>query len=465
MATWITVGALAEAAVKQNKMDIQNDTLIPSLETELREINKGINNLVKLAEKGIISDTVTDRLQQLEREKRVVERRLVEASDDIIILEKEHIVWWLTRFLDGDINDEEYRRSLIDLFVNSVTVWDEPDMFIQQGYSYFDTAAGYHDTFSETAFRKAVSERYHRDKYIIADKLSFWEVKKEEEMQPFFEERLEKLGVDYIDVYLLHGINTAFYELAEKIHAFDFVIKLKEQSRVGKIGMSFHGSAQMLEKILIKYPQLEVVQLQLNYLDWEDSIIQSRLCYETCVKYNKEIYVMEPVKGGSLVRLPEKAAELLATADKDKTPAQWALEFVAGLEHVSIVLSGMSSAEQMKENLRTFKNISKLSAKQLETLAKVADIIRRDTEIACTACRYCMKECPKQIPIADYFTLYNSIRKTPWNSTALYYQALSENKGKACDCIECGLCEQSCPQHIEIRNCLKAVSKVFDEDN
>jgi len=127
MATWITVGALAEAAVKQNKMDIQNDTLIPSLETELREINKGINNLVKLAEKGIISDTVTDRLQQLEREKRVVERRLVEASDDIIILEKEHIVWWLTRFLDGDINDEEYRRSLIDLFVNSVTVWDEPD--------------------------------------------------------------------------------------------------------------------------------------------------------------------------------------------------------------------------------------------------------------------------------------------------------------------------------------------------
>jgi len=338
------------------------------------------------------------------------------------------------------------------------------DMFIENGYNYFDTAAGYHDTYSEAAFRKAVSERYLRDKYIIADKLSFWEVKKEEEMQPFFEERLEKLGVDYIDVYLLHGINTAFYELAEKIHAFEFVTKLKEQNRVGKIGLSFHGSAKMLDGILTKYPQLEAVQLQINYLDWEDSIIQSRQCYDVCVKHNKEIYVMEPVKGGSLVRIPEEARELLAAESPDKTPAQWALEFAAGLDSVRIVLSGMNSIEQMKENIQTFEKAEKLSEKQKSVLSEVAEIIRKDTEIACTGCRYCMKECPKQIPIAEYFALYNSIRKTPWNSTALYYEAISERKGKASDCIECGLCEKSCPQHLDIRKHLKSVAKEFDTE-
>lgn len=343
-------------------------------------------------------------------------------------------------------------------------VCEMADLFIGRGYDYFDTAAGYHDTFSEDAFRKAVSERYTRDKYTIADKLSFWEVKKEEEMWPFFEERLQKLGVEYIDVYLLHGINTAFYELAEKIHAFDFVINLKKENRVKKIGMSFHGSAQMLDKILTRYPELEVVQLQLNYLDWNDDIIQSRQCYEVCVKHNKEIYVMEPIKGGSLVRIPQKAEELLKETAPCKTLAQWALEFVAGLENVKIVLSGMSSTLQMKENICTFENLQPLSAKELDTLAAVADIIHNDTEIACTGCRYCMKECPKAIPIAEYFALYNSIRKTPWNSTALYYQVLAENKGKASDCIGCGLCEKSCPQHLDIREYLKTAAKEF-EDN
>ncbi len=337
------------------------------------------------------------------------------------------------------------------------------DMFMARGYNYFDTAATYHGRNSEIAFRKAVAERYPRESFVITDKLSFWIVKKEEDFRPFFSGQLERLSVDYIDNYFIHAINESTYKLAEKTHAFDFLKELKESGKVKRTGISYHDNAQLLDRILTEHPEIETVQLQINYLDWEDERIQSRKCYEICVKHNKPVVVMEPVKGGALANVCDTAKEKLALADSERTPVQWALDFAAGFENVVTVLSGASSIEQMEQNIRTFEKGKKLSAEQLDTLAEVAQIVRMDTAVPCTSCRYCEKDCPKNIPIADYFGIYNGIRNTTMNSTMLYYQSLSANKGKASDCIDCGLCEKSCPQHLEVRKHLKDVAKVFDK--
>lgn len=206
-----------------------------------------------------------------------------------------------------------------------------------------------------------------------------------------------------------------------------------------------------------------MVQLQINYPDWEDERIQSRKCYEICVKHNKPVVVMEPVKGGALANVCGRAKDKLAAADTDRTPVQWALDFAAGLDNVVIVLSGASSAEQMKQNIETFDKGSSLSPEQLDTLAEVTQIVRMDTAIPCTSCRYCEKDCPMNIPISDYFGIYNGIRNTTMNSTMVYYQSLSSNKGKASDCIGCGLCERSCPQHLEVRKHLQDVANQFEK--
>ena len=242
--------------------------------------------------------------------------------------------------------DPEDERS-----IDVETVKKMADAFLSAGFTYFDTAACYHDGQSEIAFREAVAKRYPRDAYTITDKLTMFMLETEEDMPGFFAGQLERLGVDFIDYYWLHGLDPNAYPKAQELHAFDFVRRLKEEGKVKHIGFSFHGDAKMLEEILTRYPYLEYVQIQLNYLDWEDPKVQSRLCYETAARHGKPVIVMEPVKGGCLASIPKEAEKLLREHQPDQSTASWAVRFAASPENIMVVLSGMSDEAQMANNI------------------------------------------------------------------------------------------------------------------
>lgn len=244
---------------------------------------------------------------------------------------------------------------------------------------------------------------------------------------------------------------------------------MRDKGLVRHIGFSFHGTAEVLEQILQDHPETELVQLQINYLDWEDPNIQSRKCYEVARKYGKEIVVMEPVKGGTLVNLPEEAAALLRQADPSASLASWAIRFAAGLDGVLTVLSGMSSPEQLEDNTGYMEQFQPLSSDEIHLLEQVAEVIRSKAEIACTNCRYCTTECPKQIAIPDYFGLYNNMKRlknTGYTANQkVYYANLAKTHGKASDCIRCGLCEKNCPQRLPIRGLLETISREMESED
>lgn len=335
------------------------------------------------------------------------------------------------------------------------------DAFLSAGFTYFDTAACYHDGYSEIAFREAVSKRYPRDAYTITDKLTMFMLEKEEDMPGFFAGQLERLGVDFLDYYWLHGLEANSYPKAEALHAFDFVRKLKEEGKVRHIGFSFHGDAQMLEEILTRYPYLEYVQIQLNYLDWEDAHVQSRLCYETATRHHKPVIVMEPVKGGCLASIPEDAKELLHRFHPDQSAASWAVRFAASPENVMVVLSGMSDEAQMADNLSYMKEFRPITAQETDILNQAREIIQKSIAIPCTACRYCTDGCPKHIAIPDYFGFYNDLKRfgpSQMRNVRRRFKQLIEKNGKPSDCIKCGKCEERCPQHLTIRKYLEDVA-------
>ena len=337
------------------------------------------------------------------------------------------------------------------------------DKFLASGFTYFDTAACYHNGASETAFREAVSKRYDRDKYSITDKLSLWMVE-DGKFEEFFVSQLERLGVDYLDYYLLHAVNKNGYNEAVEKGAIEFMKKLKAEGKVKHIGFSFHDSAEVLDYILAKEPEMEIVQLQLNYLDWEDKGVQSRLCYEVCEKYNKPVLVMEPVKGGSLANVRGEVKRMFKAADEAKSIASWAIRYAASLDKVVTVLSGMSDMEQTLDNTSYMQNFEPLTEKELEAVWKVCDIFKKQSLIPCTACRYCVDGCPKNISIPDLFACMNAkLTFNNWNSDFYYNDVHTVGKGRASDCIECGLCESVCPQKLEIRRLLKTVAEHFDK--
>ena len=346
--------------------------------------------------------------------------------------------------------------------VDLETVKKMADTFLSAGFTYFDTAACYHGGNSEIAFREAVAKRYPRTAYTITDKLTMFMLKKVEEMPDFFNGQLERLGVDYVDYYLLHGMEYNSYPKAEEFHAFEFAQKLKEKGRVKHLGFSFHGDAELLEKILTRHPEMEYVQLQLNYLDWEDEHIQSRLCYETAARYGKPVIVMEPVKGGCLATVPSKAEKLLHDFHPDQSNASWAVRFAASPENVMVVLSGMSNSDQMEDNIGYMKYFQPVSREEKDILKQAVEIIQNSIEISCTACHYCTDGCPKHIAIPEYFALYNDLRRfgpSQIPNIRRRFHQLTEKNGKPSDCIKCGKCEERCPQHLTIRQNLENVSK------
>ncbi|WP_274954595.1 MULTISPECIES: aldo/keto reductase [Anaerostipes] len=339
------------------------------------------------------------------------------------------------------------------------------DTFIENGFNYFDTAHGYLGGLSETAIKECLTSRYPRDQYILTDKLTNFFFKKEEDIRPFFESQLEACGVDYFDYYLMHAQSADNFAFFKKCHAYETALELKKEGKIRHFGISFHDRADVLEQILKEYPQIEAVQIQFNYLDYEDPAVESKKCYEVCCKYGKPVIVMEPVKGGNLVKLPDEAR---AVFDKlhGGSPAGYAIRFAAGFDGIRMVLSGMSSLEQMEDNISYMKDFQPLSKEEQEAVQKVTEIFQSQNVIQCTACRYCTAGCPKHISIPDLFACMN-VKKifNDWNTDYYYNNVHTVNNGKASDCIKCGKCEKACPQHLPIRKLLEDVAEEFEKGN
>jgi len=332
------------------------------------------------------------------------------------------------------------------------------DRFLDRGFTYFDTAYPYHEEQSEIAVRKCVVERFDRDRFVLADKMPLYKVSRAEDYRRIFEEQLQKCGVEYFDYYLLHNLGRDRYETTQRMGGFDFLARVKEEGHAVKTGFSFHDTADVLDRILTEHPEVDFVQLQINYLDWESAVAQSRLCYETAVKHGKPVVVMEPVKGGTLAKLPEPAMRILSTS---VSPASYAVRYAASLENVFMVLSGMSDMAQLEDNTSYMRDFTPLSDAEREMLGQVTEILNETIDIPCTSCRYCMEVCPKNINIPAYFGLYN-LYKVTGKKTNMYYQRFSMERGKASECIKCGRCEHNCPQHIGIREGLEKFAKLYE---
>ena len=336
------------------------------------------------------------------------------------------------------------------------------DEFMAQGFNYFDTARVYLGGQSETAIRDCVVKRYPRESFILTDKLSGALFNSEEEVRPLFEKQLESCGVDYFDFYLMHAQTKTIFEKYKKCRAYEQAFELKNEGKIKHVGLSFHDTADVLDEILNEYPEVEAVQIQLNYIDFDDPAVQARLCYEVCCKHNKPVIVMEPVKGGSLVNLPERGKAILDELHGGST-ASYAIRFAAGFDNIFMVLSGMSDMAQMNDNLSYMKDFKPLNEEEKQAIAKVCDVIRSTHLIPCTACRYCTDGCPKHILIPDLFSCMNAKQLyRDWNSDYYYNEVYTKNHGKASDCIKCGKCEKSCPQHLPIRELLKETAKTFE---
>lgn len=338
------------------------------------------------------------------------------------------------------------------------------DTFFEKGFNYFDTAHGYHDGKSETAIRDCLVARYPRESYTLANKLSDFMFKTNEDIRPAFEAQLEACGVEYFDYYLLHAQTSSNYDQYVRCKAYETAFELKKEGKVRHVGFSFHDNADFLDRILNDYPEVEFVQIQFNYADYEDESVESRKCYEVCRKHNKPVIVMEPVKGGSLVNLPEPAKKILDGLNGGSY-ASYAIRFAAGFEGIAMVLSGMSNFEQLEDNLGFMQDFKPLNEKELEAISEVCKIFKAQDLIPCTACRYCTEGCPKKISIPDLFACMNGKKLFQnWN-TEYYYSIHTANGARASDCIKCGKCESACPQHLKIRELLELVAKEFDKNN
>ena len=340
------------------------------------------------------------------------------------------------------------------------------DVFLNKGFTYFDTAYIYGDGESERAFRETVVERYPREAYTITDKIPCMNLTEESQMEDFVATMLERLGVTFFDYLWLHAINDANYEKMVSLHAFEYLKAQKENGRAKQIGMSYHGSAALLDQILQDHPEITYVQLQINYCDWTDSNIQSRDCYEICVKHDRPVIVMEPVKGGSLQNLPEEAEKALAKKDPSESNASYAVRFAASLPQVMVVLSGMSNMEQVLDNTSYMEKFIPLTKEETARCIEAGKILRKNTAIPCTSCRYCISECPMNIAIPDYFSVYNNLQRFGMKSDSdiwNYFLNLIQLNGRPSDCIKCGLCEARCPQKLPIRDFLARIRQEVEE--
>lgn len=339
------------------------------------------------------------------------------------------------------------------------------DRYLAAGFTYFDTAYVYHGDSSERLFGELVAKRYDRDAYVLTTKMPVFNsdyVKSPQDYERIFAEQLARCQVDYFDYYLLHGIGKNRYADIQRMDGFAFLQRKKAEGKIRHIGFSYHDDAETLAEILDDHPETEMVQLQLNYIDWDDESVQARKCYEICAERGISVVVMEPLKGGSLANLPPEAAALLKKANPEASLASWGIRFAASPEQVMVVLSGMSDMAQLEDNISYMSDFTPLSEAEHKLLEQCVGIIHDSIAIPCTACRYCIAGCPKQIAIPAYFALYNNQKQFGLlPGLASNYLNLTVKFGKPDDCIGCGHCEGHCPQHLPISRLLEQVSKAF----
>ncbi|WP_458403606.1 aldo/keto reductase [Methanobrevibacter sp.] len=337
------------------------------------------------------------------------------------------------------------------------------DLYMEKGYNYFDTSYAYHGGMSEAAIKKAVVDRYPRESFEICDKIPTWALTSEEDNEKFVNEMLERLGTDYFDVLFIHNINVPWFKLAEDNNSFEFIKQMKDTGIARKIGFSFHEKASLLEKVLEKYSNIiDIVQLQLNYLDWEDPSIESHKCYDLCVKHGVDVYVMEPLKGGLIVNTNDEIKEEFRKFNPDKSIASYAMRFCASLDNVKMVLTGMNKMEDLLDNLDTYENFEVLSDEESEFLERMAKKLFESVAVNCSECGYCTDACPEMIPIPEYFRLYNRSKNVNDNIYRLYFDKLNDEEVPASECTYCGTCLDFCTQKIDIPEELEKVCEHFE---
>lgn len=341
------------------------------------------------------------------------------------------------------------------------------DKFIESGFTYFDTAIMYCGNKSQNSVKEVLTTRHKRDTYTMATKLHYAYFDSFEGRDQIFNDQLEATGLTYFDYYLLHDLGSDHYSKYEKFDCFNWLLDKKAKGLVKNIGFSYHDNAELLDKILEDHPEIEFVQLQLNYLDWDSEAIQSRKCYEVCAKHNKPVIVMEPVRGGTLANVPKDVEKLFKDYNPSLSNASWAIRFAASQPNVKMVLSGMSNMEQIEDNISYMKDFKPLNKEEMDIIKSALELINSSVAIKCTGCSYCTGGCPMHIAIPKYFSLYNldmqEKDRTDWRPQQEYFDRTTCVFGKPSECIECGQCEDICPQHLPIIENLKIVSKHFEK--
>ncbi|MCR5790974.1 MAG: aldo/keto reductase [Lachnospiraceae bacterium] len=343
-------------------------------------------------------------------------------------------------------------------------VKDMVDRYMKTEIRYFDTAYVYHGGKSEVAAREALVKRYPRESYMLATKLPAWEMKQAGDMDKIFNEQCERAGVDYFDFYLLHSIEEGpNYEKYEEYGAFEWGLKKKEEGKIRHFGFSFHGSPELLTKLLDDHPETEFVQIQLNYLDRTNPVVRSESLYQILLKRNIPIIIMEPVRGGMLANMAPEIEAKFKAERPESSVASWALRYVGSLPGVMTILSGMSTEEQVDDNIKTFTDFEPVTDDEMRLINEVTDEVLASKQIGCTACKYCTPGCPVKISIPDVFRAANTLRRYPddWRAKN-FYKGVAERGGKAGDCVACGQCERVCPQHLPIISLLKEASEQLD---
>ena len=340
------------------------------------------------------------------------------------------------------------------------------DAYMTSGMNYFDTAYMYCGGKSESIIKKALVERYPRDSFTLTTKLPQWMMEEGiDGRDRIFNEQLARTGAGYFDYYLLHDIGQDHYKIYNDLDCFNWIMDKKEKGLVKHVGFSFHDNAKLLDKVLTEHPEMEFVQLQINYLDWDSEGIQSRKCYEVAKKHNKPVIVMEPVKGGTLAKVPDNAEKMFKDYNSEASIPSWAIRFAASHENVKMVLSGMSNMEQLMDNMSYMKDFKPLNNEEQDIIMKAIDVINSNIAIPCTGCSYCTEGCPMKIAIPKYFSLFNAdlqeVKEKGWTPQGEYYDRLTHTFGKASDCVACGQCEKACPQHLSIIEDLKKVAEYF----
>ncbi|MFX0014315.1 MAG: aldo/keto reductase [Promethearchaeota archaeon] len=348
----------------------------------------------------------------------------------------------------GKIDIEEFKKMV--------------DIYIERGYTHFDTSYVYHGGKSETAIREALVKRHPRDAFTVTDKMPVWLIKKRQDYQKIFDEQLERCGLEYFDYYWLHALGSPSTETSEKLGGFEFLNQMKKEGKIRHIGFSFHDTAETLDKILINHPEMEYVQLIVNYIDWINGGIEIRKCYETVVKHKKQVIVMEPLKGGALANVPNEIENKFKEYNPNISAAAWALRWVASLDGIFLILSGMSTIEQLLDNMNTFDQLTPLNVEEQQLITEAQEIFNKKSPNNCTFCGECQKVCLEKLAIPVYIGLYNNrkmFKAGGWQN--MVYDAVGTRYGNATDCTDCKECETVCEQNIKITDIIKDFQEVM----